>query len=126
LPEILRLITPEKGRDRLVTSKNFYLRLLSETGIMGTIAFFGFLITLCGSALYLWIAQEQEWRYWGVFSLNGLAAFALSAMTFDSFVIPNMWVVFGLITAAARLHFNAPPPRNLPGLQDKHIIKQQE
>lgn len=126
LPEILRLITPEKGRDRLVTSKNFYLRLLSETGIMGTIAFFGFLITLCGSALYLWIAQEQEWRYWGVFSLNGLAAFALSAMTFDSFVIPNMWVVFGLITAAARLHFNAPTPRNLPGLQDKHIIKQQE
>lgn len=108
LPEILRLITPEKGRDRLVTSKNFYLRLLSETGIIGAIAFFGFLITLCGSALYLWFTPEKEWHYWGVFSLIGLAAFALSAMTFDSFVIPNMWVVFGLITAASRLYLNTP------------------
>lgn len=107
LPEILRMITPEKGRDRLVTSKNFYLRLLSETGIIGAIAFFGFIMTLCGSALYLWFTPEQEWRYWGIFSLNGLAAFALSAMTFDSFVIPNMWVVFGLITAAAHLQKNS-------------------
>ena len=104
LPEILRMITPEKGRDRLVTSKNFYLRLLSETGIIGTIAFFGFIIALLGSALYLWFAPSQEWRYWGVVSLSGLTAFALSAMTFDSFVIPNMWVVFGLITAATRVH----------------------
>lgn len=107
LPEILRLITPEKGRDRLVTSKNFYLRLLSETGIIGAIAFFGFVITLSGSALYLWFAKEQEWRYWGILSLNGLAAFTLSAMTFDSFVIPNMWIVFGLITTATRLHTQA-------------------
>jgi hypothetical protein len=109
LPEILRLITPEKGRDRLVTSKNFYLRLLSETGIIGTIAFLGFVMTQCGSALYLWFAPEQEWRYWGIYSLNGLAAFALSALTFDSFVIPNMWVVFGLITAAARLNLHTSP-----------------
>jgi O-antigen ligase len=104
LPEILRLITPEKGRDRLVTSKNFYLRLLSETGIIGTIAFFGFVITLSGSALYLWFTPDLEWRYWGMLSLIGLAAFSLSAMTFDSFVIPNMWVVFGIITAATRLY----------------------
>ncbi len=109
LPEILRLITPEKGRDRLVTSKNFYLRLLSETGIVGTIAFFGFVISLCGSALYLWLAPEKEWRFWGAYSLIGLTAFALSAMTFDSFVIPNMWVVFGLITAGTRIYRQIPP-----------------
>lgn len=107
LPEILRLITPEKGRDRLVTAKNFYLRLLSETGIIGTIAFLGFTTTLIGSALYLWLAPDQEWRYWGILSLIGLTAFALSAMTFDSFVIPNMWVIFGLITASTRIHLQS-------------------
>jgi hypothetical protein len=115
LPEILRLITPEKGRDRLVTSKNFYLRLLSETGIIGTIAFLGFVMTHCGSALYLWFAPEQEWRNWGIYSLTGLAAFALSALTFDSFVIPNMWVVFGLITAAVRMNLHTSP-------SDSHLM----
>jgi hypothetical protein len=34
----------------------------------------------------------------------------LSALTFDSFVIPDMWVIFGLITAAIRIatHENLP------------------
>lgn len=104
VPEILRMITPEKGRDRLVTSKNFYLRLLSETGILGAVTFFGFIITQLGSALYLWLSPKTQWRHWGMLSLLGLVAFSLSAMTFDSFVIPNMWVVFGLITAATRIH----------------------
>ncbi len=104
IPEILRMVTPEKGRDRLVTSKNFYLRLLSETGMVGSIAFLGFIVSLLGCALFLWLAPGQEWHFWGILSLSGLSAFALSAMTFDSFVIPNMWVVFGLITAATRVN----------------------
>ncbi len=113
IPEVLRMVTPEKGRDRLVTSKNFYLRLLSETGIIGSIAFLGFIVSVSGCALFLWLAPGQEWRFWGTLSLSGLSAFALSAMTFDSFVIPNMWVVFGLITAAVRVHQQGAPARQL-------------
>lgn len=100
-PEVLHVITPERGRDRLVTSKNFYLRLLAETGIAGTIAFTAFLVALFGCALYLWLSPRRRWKYWGAASLLGLAGFAISALTFDSFVIPNMWVVFGMITSAA-------------------------
>jgi len=31
-PELLRLLLPEGNRERLITPKNFYLRLLAETG----------------------------------------------------------------------------------------------
>jgi O-antigen ligase len=100
IPEVLRVITPEFGRDRLVTSKNFYLRLLAETGIVGAVAFLVFGIANLGNAVWLWLATPEEPRYWGGVSMIGLVAFALSAFTFDSFVIPNMWVVFGMISAA--------------------------
>jgi O-antigen ligase len=102
-PEILLMTTPEMGRDRLITSKNFYLRIMAETGILGGITFLTFVLVNLGYALYLRLSPEKEWQYWGTASLCGLIAFALSALTFDSFVIPDMWVIFGLITAAIRL-----------------------
>jgi hypothetical protein len=66
-----------------------------------------FVIANLGCALYLWLSRDKEWQYWGVASLCGLLAFSLSALTFDSFVIPNMWVLFGLITAATRVMMNS-------------------
>jgi O-antigen ligase len=103
IPEVLNMVTPEAGRDRMITSKNLYLRLLAETGIIGAIAFLAFIITLTGNALSMWLESRREWKYWGAASLSGLIAFFLCAFTFDSFVIPNMWVVFGLITAATNI-----------------------
>jgi len=103
VPEVLSMITPESGKDRLITSKNLYLRLLAETGIVGACTFLAFVIAILGCALYLWLSSDKECQYWGTASLLGLLAFAFSALTFDSFVIPNMWVVFGLITAAIRV-----------------------
>mgnify|MGYP001237658476 CR=1 FL=1 len=103
VPEVLHMVTPEPGRDRLITSKNLYLRLLAETGIVGATAYLAFVIAHVGCAIYLWLSIDRRWQYWGTASLCGLLAFALSAMTFDSFVIPNTWVVFGLICAATRV-----------------------
>jgi hypothetical protein len=107
VPEVLLMVTPEPGRDRLITAKNLYLRLLAETGIVGAVTFVAFVIANLGCALYLWLSRDKEWQYWGVASLCGLLAFSLSALTFDSFVIPNMWVLFGLITAATRVMMNS-------------------
>jgi len=99
-PEVLHLITPDPDRNRLITAKNFYLRLLAETGMVGTAAFFTFLIAVLGCALYLLFSMHQEEQFLGFAGLCGLFSFSLAAFTFDSFAIPNMWVVFGLITAA--------------------------
>jgi O-antigen ligase len=100
-PELLRLIVPEGNRVRLITPKNFYYRLLAETGLVGLAAFIAFLVGILGCALYLWLSSDQEQKYWGRAGLLGLVAFAASAVSFDSFAIPNMWVVFGLTTSAA-------------------------
>ncbi len=103
-PEVLRLITPEEGRNRLITVKNFYLRLLSETGLVGTAAFFAFLAAVGGCAVYLWLSPTRELSFWGTAGLLGMLAFALSAFSFDSLALPNMWVILGLTTAAAAIY----------------------
>jgi len=103
VPEVLSMITPIMGRDRLITAKNFPLRILAETGILGGITFMVFLMVILGYALYLWLSPEKEWQYWGAASLCGLIAFSISSITFDSFVIPNMWILLGLVTAATRI-----------------------
>jgi hypothetical protein len=100
-PEVLRLVTPGAGRDRLITSKNFYFRLLSETGILGTVAFFAFLIAVIGDVLYLRLGSDLGARFWGTAGLLGVIAFLVAAFSFDSFAVPNMWVVLGLGTAAS-------------------------
>lgn len=103
-PEVLRLITPEEGRNRLITAKNFYLRLLAETGLVGTAAFMAFLAAVGGCALYLWLSPDRPPSYWGTAGLLGILAFALSAFSFDSLALPNMWVILGFTTAAANIY----------------------
>ena len=102
-PEVLRIVTPEKGVNTLITPKNLYMRLLAETGLIGMATFVAFMLAILGCAVYLRLSSEPEEKFWGTAGLLGIIAFSLSAMSYDSFAIPNMWVVFGLITAAANL-----------------------
>jgi hypothetical protein len=108
MPEVLRILTPDAGRDRLITAKVLYLRLLAETGLVGTAAFFAFLVAVLGCALYLMLSPNHEQKYWGRAGLLGLAAFLVGAFSFDSFAIPNMWIVFGLITSSAWVYMRQP------------------
>jgi hypothetical protein len=108
-PEVLRIVTPDPGRNRLITPKNFYYRLLSETGLIGTAAFMAFVVAVLGGALFLWTSPSREDRYWGKAGLLGMVAFGMAAVSFDSFALPNMWVVFGLITASAWIFATSPP-----------------
>ena len=102
-PELLHLIVPERGRNRLITSKIFFLRLLAETGIVGMVAFIAFLIAVIGCALFLWLSKVPPERYWGTAGLLGLFSFLIASLSFDSFAIPNMWIVFGFITCSTWL-----------------------
>jgi hypothetical protein len=102
-PEVVRQITPIEGRDRLITPKNMPGRLLAETGLLGTLAFTGFVMAILGCILYLWFSGTMEQRFWGLSGLLGMIVFAFVLFSFDSFALPKMWVFFGLITAAAHL-----------------------
>ena len=44
--------------------------------------------------------KDKEERFWGISSLLGIVAFLGDTFSFDSFAIPNPWILFGLITAA--------------------------
>ncbi len=102
-PEILYKLVPEEGRVRIVTVKNFLIRIFAETGLLGTAAFVAFIVAVLGCALCMWFSPQAEQQYWGRAGLLGLAAFGIVSFSVDSFAIPNMWVVFGLITASAHL-----------------------
>lgn len=102
-PEVLRLVTPGTSVTGLITSKNLFLRLLAETGILGTSTFVAFVFALLGYAVYLVSSTDRLQNYWGRAAVLGMLAFILASLSFDSFALPNMWIVFGLISAAARL-----------------------
>ena len=101
--EIIRQITPAEGRDRLITPKNLYARLLAETGLLGTVTFTTFIFAILGCILLLLFSKFPDQRYWGMSAALAMVVFVITVFSFDSFALPNMWVFFGLTTAAAHL-----------------------
>jgi hypothetical protein len=102
MPELLTRIVPDYSR--IVTPKNYFARLLAETGILGISAFITFLGTLATGGSYLWLSKNRDQKYWGAAALLGLFAFLVDSFSYDSLAIPNPWVVFGLITAAMQVY----------------------
>jgi hypothetical protein len=115
-PEIVRQITPIEGRSQLITPKNMIARLLAETGLAGTIAFITFVLAIVGCVLFLWLSPDPIQKYWGMCGLFGLVVFSFVVLSYDSFALPNMWVFFGLMTAAAHIPdpSNPRPPQDPP------------
>ena len=93
MPEILRILVPDKPS--IITTKNYFARLLAETGLFGT-AYITFLIVITGQGLYIWLSKEKNQKFWGGGSLLAMIAFMVNTFSYDSFAIPNPWIVFGL------------------------------
>ncbi len=103
-PEVLELITPEKKQAVLLTPKNLFVRVLAETGLVGFAVFTGFLGVVLGEAVRLWLADDEERRFWGQAGVLGFVAACLVGFSTDSFATSNMWVMFGVITAAGLIY----------------------
>ncbi len=103
-PELLRKFVPEKGQNPIVGTRNLFARILAETGLLGTATFLAFLVAVFGAAVYLWMAPTEGQRFWGRAGLLGLVVFVGVAFSVDSFAIPNMWILFGLIISAAQVY----------------------
>ncbi len=107
-PELLVPLTPDpaNARSQLTSVKSVFARLLGETGLAGLATFSAFVLAVLAAAVYLFLAPDPVFRYWGRAGLLGMLIFLLGSFSFDSFSLPNMWVVFGLITAAAGIAFD--------------------
>jgi len=108
VPEILKIVTQSQRAGRLITSKNLFVRLVAETGIVGLATFFAFLAAVLGCSFYLWLSNGMREKYWGIAGLLGFTAVLLTALSTDSFAVPNMWVVFGFTTAAVQIYSQSP------------------
>ncbi len=83
--------------------KSLWVRLLSETGIIGFAFFIGWCALVWQSARFLWSQPGKMARAVGLaggFTLVGLLAEGFSV---DTFALPYVWVSLGLVTAACEL-----------------------
>jgi O-antigen ligase len=95
VPDIARQLSPD---NRLYPNpKNFYIRLLAETGLIGFFIFVAFLFSILGDILLALRSDRSLMRYLGIAGLFSWLAIALYNFTQDSFATPNIWINFGIL-----------------------------
>ncbi len=108
-PDILRQITHEEGRDKLVTPKNLYMKLLAENGLIGFFTFLAFVLAILGCTALLYFSPLAEAKVFGLAGVFCMVVFFIVAFSFDSYALPNMWVSFGMLSAASRAALKSTP-----------------
>ncbi|MCH8877304.1 MAG: O-antigen ligase family protein [Chloroflexi bacterium] len=97
LPEIIRTLTGDVG---FPNAKNLWIRLLAETGIMGFLAFLLWLLVLARAAWLLHNRANGIIRVLGTAGMLALVAQIFEGFSLDTFALPQLWIVLGLVTAA--------------------------
>ena len=109
VPEIARQLNPE---NRLYPNpKNMYVRLLSETGLIGLFVFIAFLFSVLGDALRALQFNTDMGRYLGIAAVFSWFAIALYNITQDSFATPNIWINFGILVGMLTFMMETPSNR---------------
>jgi O-antigen ligase len=97
LPEIIGIAS---GSPQFPNPKNLWIRLLAETGIIGFSVFMAWLLLL---ALGAWSLLKKGKDLSAVLGLAGLLAILaqiFEGFSLDTFALPHLWIMLGLITAA--------------------------
>ena len=82
--------------------KNLWIRLLAETGLVGFCTFAVWLGLLAITSLKLRLIGTRLQRMVAVAALLALTAQLLEGFSLDTFALPQLWIILGLLTAAAR------------------------
>jgi O-antigen ligase len=101
LPEIIQIANP--GTPQFPNPKSLWLRLLAETGVVGFVLFAVWLVFV---GVTSWRALRSERPLPGVVGLaSGMALIALviEGFSLDTFALPQLWILFGLLTSLDRL-----------------------
>ena len=95
VPEIARQLSPDNSL--YPNPKNLYVRLLSETGLIGFFLFIAFQFSVLGDALAALYQKSIKWQYLGIASIFTWLALIFYNMTQDSFAIPDLWINIGIL-----------------------------
>jgi O-antigen ligase len=99
LEEIRRVLSPENAS--FPNPKSLWIRLLAETGILGTAAFLTWVVLMLAAAVALSTTVVGETRVIGIAGLLAVPAWILEGFSLDTFALPQTWILVGLVTAAA-------------------------
>ena len=89
---------------QLPNTKNFWVRLLAETGLVGFSVFFAWLVTLFNSARLTLKSNKSRLVIFAFMGQLSLIALLGEGFSIDSFAMPYYWVAAGLIAIIAAYH----------------------
>lgn len=100
LPEILNTVL--QGLSGVPNTKSLWVRLLAETGIVGFSCFVAWMGLSLAAAHNLARRSSPLGRALGLAGILALVAQVSEGFSLDTFALPQLWLVLGLMTAMAR------------------------
>jgi hypothetical protein len=98
LPEIVNVAFLA---NTLPNVKSFWVRLLAETGLIGSSLFAAWQVVLWKGGTFLRSNRSALLRTLGWMGAFAILAFLAEGFSIDSFALPYLWFAMGLLTAAS-------------------------
>ena len=95
IPEVARQLSPDSNQ--IPNTKSFYVRLLSETGLPGFWFFAVFFISFLAIVRRMSTSNSNLLRFVAVAGFFAWLGIGFRNLTQDSFTIPIMWVILGVV-----------------------------
>jgi len=90
-------------RESIINTKSLWMRLLSETGIFGFLAYITWLYILWRSAGFIQKSQDSTMKIVGLAGRLFILAYLVEGFSVDSFAIAYQWIGASLISAGGLL-----------------------
>lgn len=108
LPEMIRILN---GSPEFPNAKSLWFRLLGETGILGFLCFVTWIIIVFLGARALAGKHQGVMGVLGLAGMLALGALLVEGFSLDTFALPQLWLIPGLVTAALALTAANPASR---------------
>jgi len=105
LPEITTILN---GAPQFPNPKSLWVRLLAETGVVGFLVFVLWLVMMGLGAARLARSSAVIMRVVGLGALLALATQMFEGFSLDTFALPQLWIVLGLVAAGLTTSLAAP------------------
>jgi len=105
LPEITTILN---GAPQFPNPKSLWVRLLAETGVVGFLVFVLWLVMMGLGAARLARSSAVILRVVGLSALLALGTQVFEGLSLDSFALPQLWIVLGLVAAGLSTSLGSP------------------